>query len=151
MKTYFNPSFTIIIFLFLSAAILFGCKNDDAEPNIIEFKNIQVTGSQQIPFNASPDTGVFNGTYNLKTNSLRYTFTFTGITPTGMSFHKGAIGVKGDVVLATFNSPYTSPINNFTQSLTDEEEADLLGGLWYVNILSADFPQGELRGQLVFY
>lgn len=148
MKTYFNSSIKIIAFLLIASAILFGCENDDADPNFVEFENIQVTGSQQVPSNASTASGVFRGTYNKTTKSLRYTLTFTGLTPTDMHFHKGAIGVNGDVVLLVSNPPYTSPITNFTQSLTDEQEADLLGGLWYINIHSAAFPQGEIRGQI---
>ena len=33
--------------------------------------------------------------------------------------------------------------------LSEEEEAELTAGLWYLNIHSVDVPSGELRGQLV--
>lgn len=148
IKTYLGSSIIFIILTLTCSSILFGCENDNPEPVMVEFKNIEITGNQQVPFNSSSATGIFNGAYNKTTKNLKYSLTFTGIIPTGLSFHKGSIGINGDLVLMTFNSPYTSPINNFTQSLTDEQETDLLSGLWYVNIQSAAFPQGELRGQL---
>jgi hypothetical protein len=33
--------------------------------------------------------------------------------------------------------------------INDTQEADLLAGLWYVNIHSSVFPGGEIRGQVV--
>ena len=37
--------------------------------------------------------------------------------------------------------------NNF--SWNDQQVGDLLAGLWYINIHTADFPGGEIRGQVV--
>jgi hypothetical protein len=44
--------------------------------------------------------------------------------------------------------PAGSPKQN-TQPLTAQDAADIEAGLWYVNVHSANFPGGEIRGQLV--
>ena len=33
-------------------------------------------------------------------------------------------------------------------TLTDAQEAELLGGMWYFNLHTAQYPDGELRGQV---
>ena len=33
--------------------------------------------------------------------------------------------------------------------LTPKQRADLLAGQWYVNLRTARYPEGELRGQLI--
>ena len=35
-----------------------------------------------------------------------------------------------------------------TATLTEAQAADLLAGRWYVNIHTASYPGGELRGQV---
>jgi hypothetical protein len=42
----------------------------------------------------------------------------------------------------------TNPISG-TSPLTQTQAADLISGLYYVNIHSATFTQGEIRGQIV--
>lgn len=150
MKNYFKSSVAILAFVFLGSVFLFGCSEDDdpVNDNLVEFMNIQVSGGEEVPSNTSTATGMFNGTFDKTTKILTYTLTFTGLTPTNMHFHKGAVGVNGPVAIAISASPYTSPISTMTPALTTEQEADLLNGLWYVNIHSAAFPPGEIRGQV---
>jgi CHRD domain len=33
-------------------------------------------------------------------------------------------------------------------TLTPEQVSDLFGGLWYISMETADFPEGEIRGQI---
>lgn len=125
--------------------------DDDMDPvlNIVEFEDIAITGDQEVPANESEATGTFSGTYDKDTNILSYTITYQGITPTDMHFHKGEVGVSGGVEVPIGSAPYLSPIQSQTPALTEAQEADLLAGLWYVNIHSAALPAGEIRGQVV--
>ncbi|GAA4424566.1 hypothetical protein GCM10023188_04530 [Pontibacter saemangeumensis] len=125
--------------------------DDDMDPvlNIVQFEEITITGDQEVPANESEATGTFDGSYNKDTNVLTYTITYQGITPTAMHFHKGAAGVSGGVEVPIGSAPYTSPIVGQTPAITEAQEADLLAGLWYVNIHSAALPAGEIRGQVV--
>ena len=145
----------------LWVALLFGlllplssCDDDDDKDmdpilNVVEFDDIAITGDQEVPANESEATGTFSGTFNKDTNILSYTITHQGITPTNMHFHKGEPGVSGGVEVPIGSAPFTSPIQGETPVLTDAQEADLLAGLWYVNIHSAELPGGEIRGQVV--
>jgi hypothetical protein len=114
--------------------------------NMVIFSN-DIIDDNEVPATGSAATGSFYGAYNKTTKVLSYVITFTGLTPTAMHFHKAAVGVNGPVVVA-INAPYTTGMAA-TATLTAEQEADMLAGLWYINIHSAAFGGGEIRGQLI--
>jgi len=150
MKFDLKKCFQILSLLLIGSLILSSCKNDDddTDDNLVEFSNIEVTGDEEVPPVETDASGTFNGTYDKTTKVLTYTLTFTGIEPTNMHFHRGEKGESGPVAIPISQSPYTSPINSKTPELTAEQEADLLGGLWYVNIHSDEYKAGEIRGQV---
>jgi hypothetical protein len=101
----------------------------------------------EVPTNNSTATGAVYTVYNKTTKTLAYTINFTGVVPTNMHFHKGAIGVSGGVE-SPIVGPYTSGMKG-SVTLTATQETDLLANLWYYNLHSAAFGGGEIRGQLV--
>ncbi|MEX2593823.1 MAG: CHRD domain-containing protein [Anditalea sp.] len=152
MKYNFKTCFQVLNLLLIGMVILSSCsKDDDDDPsdNLVEFSNIEINGAEEVPPNNSTATGIFNGTYDKTTKILTYTLTYSGVMATNMHFHEGAVGVSGPVVIPIGEAPFSSPINDVTPVLTEEQEADLLAGNWYVNIHSEDFPPGEIRGQVV--
>ena len=154
MKNYFKTT-AWLIFLFLSfAVVLSACDDDDDTPsNEVKFENIAMTGANERPAVTTPNTGVFNGTYNKNTKMITYNVTWTGFTATNMHFHKADPTTSGGVVIGVTGTgtpaAWASPVSGTTRALTDAEEADLLNGLWYFNIHSMENPTGEIRGQLV--
>lgn len=114
--------------------------------NMVIFSN-DIIDDNEVPPTGSSATGNFYGAYNKTTKALSYVVRFSGLTPTAMHFHKAAAGVNGPVVVA-ISAPYTTGMAA-TATLTAEQEADMLGGLWYINIHSAAFGAGEIRGQLI--
>jgi hypothetical protein len=108
--------------------------------------NSTLQASQEVP----PTTSTGKGTASLSvdTNSKQATWKIT------------YDGLTGDVVAAHFHGPaepgknagpvidISSAIKEGTATLTDQQLADLQAGLWYVNIHTAKFPDGEIRGQV---
>lgn len=125
------------------------CKKSSDNP-VVPNPNISfvatINGASEVPANASAATGSATGTFNTTTKILTVTVTYTGVTATNGHIHKAAAGVSGGVIFPF--SPFTSPIN-FSGTLDATQEADLMANLYYVNIHSAAFPAGEIRGQLI--
>jgi len=154
MKNYFKTTAWLVAFCLSFAVVLSACDDDDDPPsNEVRFRNIAMTGANERPAVTTNSTGVFNGTYNKDTKMITYNVTWTGFTATNMHFHKADPSAPGPVVIGVAGTgnpaAWASPITGTTRALTDAEEADLLNGLWYFNIHSAQFPGGEIRGQLV--
>ena len=126
------------------------CKKDSTPvaTNTVTFK-ATINGASETPANSSLATGSATFTYNTVTYILSGTVTYAGIVATASHIHKGAVGVAGGVVFPLGSSPYSSPISFTSGALTAAQIADLMAGLYYVNIHSTAFPGGEIRGQLV--
>ena len=138
-------SFLLPVSMFLMSS----CdKDDDTPPDPNVNFAATLTGAAETPANASAATGSSTGTYNTNTKILTVTTTYSGITPSAGHIHLGAVGVKGDVVFP-FVAPLTSPIVFTSTPLSADQESSLMSGLYYVNLHTAAFPGGEIRGQLI--
>lgn len=102
----------------------------------------------------SPAIGTFTGTYNSNTKQLTYRVEYSGFVTTAGApapatsahIHTITPGFLSGPVTIPF-SPLTSPIIG-TYLLTPEQADDLLNGHMYVNIHTARFPGGEIRGNI---
>jgi hypothetical protein len=104
-----------------------------------------INGRQEVPPTPSAATGTFVGVFNKDTRVLNYTVTYTGFTPTMGHLHRGAPGTNGPVVVPF--SSLTSPITG-TFTFSEADAALLLNNGFYVNLHSAAFPGGEIRGNI---
>jgi hypothetical protein len=151
LKSQLTSTRNISVFRFVQLLLLAGllltaasCKKED-DPNLV-FK-ATMNGASEVPQNASTATGSATLTFNEDTKIFTVVVTFTGVTATNGHIHKGAVGVSGGPVYP-FAAPYVSPINYTSVALDATQEADLKAGLYYVNIHSAAYSGGEIRGQL---
>lgn len=124
------------------------CKKDSTTPDPNVTFKATINGASETPANASTATGTATLTFNTSTKIFTIVVNFTGITATAAHIHKAAVGVPGGVIFG-FTAPITSPINYTSAALDATQESDLDAGLYYVNIHSAEFPAGEIRGQLI--
>ena len=115
-----------------------------------------IDGSQEFPATPSPATGTGTIVYDDVTNLLSWDIAYTAGTmigtPTVSHFHGPApvgsnAGVQVDIVANSGGSIASPMIGSAT--ITQAQEADLLGGLWYINIHSTAYPGGGIRGQVV--
>lgn len=112
----------------------------------------ELSASKQTPPNASKGTGSVTATYDTSSKVLKWKGTHAGLTgpATSAHFHGPATaGRYADVAIwiSTKGTPLPQSFEG-EATLTDAQAADMLAGLWYVNIHTAAYPPGEIRGQL---
>jgi hypothetical protein len=108
-----------------------------------------LSGASEVPPNSAAGTGTVEATLDTDAKTLGWTITYSGLSgdATAAHFHgPAAEGANAGPVLPIEGS-LASPISG-TATLSDAQIADLQNGLWYFNIHTAQFPDGELRGQL---
>ena len=123
-------------------------KSDPAptpDPNVT-FK-ATLSGASEVPANASAATGTATLTFNTTTKIFSLTVTHSIATATNGHIHKAAAGANGGVIFPF--SSFASPIAYTSVALDAIQEADLNANLYYVNIHTAAFPGGEVRGQVI--
>ncbi len=93
-------------------------------------------------------TGTTMATLDDTTNLFSWTVQWSGLSaPVSVAhFHGPALPNQGAGVQVTIDETMNPSMGS--QTLSAQQVADLLAGLWYVNIHSDDFPLGEIRGQV---
>ena len=134
----------IFALIFLTSVVV-SCDDDD-EPNPNVTYKATLSGAKEATPNTSTATGTGTLVFNTTTKIFTLTVTHTLASPTAGHIHKGAVGTSGPVVFPF--SSLVSPLTYTSVALTIEQEADLNAGLYYVNLHSAAFPGGEIRGNL---
>lgn len=150
-------------FLFLASFASFtvmSCQSDLGFKDDQLATTLRITGENANGANERPTpvtttaTGTISGTYDPNTNILNYTITWTGLSgaPTGAHFHGPADRNTAAGVLIPITLPSGAGASGTvtgTATLTDQQESQALGQMWYYNIHTAANPAGEIRGQLV--
>jgi hypothetical protein len=114
-------------------------------------------GASETPPTGVSGAGTLDATLDTASRTLTYTLTWSGLTgaATMAHFHgPAAPGAAAGVQVSIRDkanpgqaAALTSPVNA-QAILTADQVAQLEQGLWYVNVHSAQFPKGELRGQV---
>jgi hypothetical protein len=129
-----------------------------------------LNGSNQVPPSQTKGTGTVTARYDSLTKRLSWRGSYSGLSgpPTAAHIHgPAAAGTNAGVVFwisdnigqcsegvgcrstgDTNAQPLTIPFEG-SATLTDTQAAELMAGMYYVNIHTNAYPRGELRGQLV--
>ena len=135
--------------LLLSSLIFNACdKDEDNQTPVTTNFAGTLSGANETPPNASSATGTISFTFNSDTKILSGTVTYSGLTPVAAHIHKAPAGEPGSVVFPLGESSLASPISFTSTPLDATQEADLMANLYYVNIHTAAYPDGEIRAQL---
>jgi hypothetical protein len=88
-------------------------------------------------------------TLDKQTRVLTWTLTTNGLSgaAVGASFHGPAMPGEN----ATVAVPLTlgKPVDAGSVTLTSSQVDDVLAGRWYINVMTAARPEGEIRGQVM--
>jgi hypothetical protein len=106
-----------------------------------------LSGANEVP-PADPDAvGGATVTINTTTNEICYDLVISNTTtPTMAHIHEGAAGTNGPVVV-----PLDTPTNGQSDGCVTDTDAPAIAANpagYYVNVHTADFPNGAARGQL---
>lgn len=111
--------------------------------------NALLDGGQEVPANAATGSGWATATVDTAANTISYYISYSGLTgaPTAAHFHGNRLhGASGGVKVGLTAGP--SPMTG-TVSYLQADEGQLLSGMFYINLHTAAFGGGEIRGQLV--
>jgi hypothetical protein len=127
---------------------------------------INLTGSEEVPPVQTNATGTAEiSAFDISSDSVSYGINATNISgPTAAHTHLGKPGENGPIVATFFNYTGPRPINEVMEGGTitaDDLEGPLKGkplselavaganGSLYINIHTEQYPNGEIRGQIV--
>jgi hypothetical protein len=107
----------------------------------------ELNGSSQVPPTDSKARGKGDFTYDDTSKKLTWTITYWGLSKAKAAHLHGAAsqGANADTMITV--SPLQSPIKG-AAILTEEQVKALTGGDMYIDVHSAKYPDGEIRGQL---
>jgi uncharacterized repeat protein (TIGR01451 family) len=115
-----------------------------SKPRLLFVANLN--GSQEVPPTNSTATGTATLLLSPDENTARVSLNFTGLSSSQTAAHihgPAAPGVSGPVLFPLPNGQ----VSDFEITLAPGQSQDLKNGLWYVNVHSNNFPNGEIRGQ----
>jgi hypothetical protein len=166
MKLIKLTALTSLLFVFVLG--MTSCEKNAEKKKTTDYekKGILLTSAQEIPANTSTAIGIMDVSYSKETRILTWSVTWSGLTgPVTLMHIHGlapagfATGVVQNIItasngLATPNPTLYPATGKFSgTTLVDGsiiKEADLLNGLYYMNIHTAVNPGGEIRAQIVF-
>ena len=107
-----------------------------------------IDGLQEVPPVNTPGSG--SGIVTLQPSGmLDFNIVFSGLLAPEIAAHFHGPAPFGVIAGVQIPLPLGSPKIGSVGPLSATQQADLLAGLWYVNIHSTLYPGGEIRGQVV--
>jgi hypothetical protein len=117
----------------------------------VEVYTATMTSGEEVPPAAnSKGTGTAEVSVDIKTNELTWKVSYSGLTgPATMGHIHGPAGPGANAgVVVPFPNVANATSAEGKAKLTQAQYGDLAAGLYYVNIHTAQYPGGEIRGQL---
>ena len=132
----------------LALAALAGFVATPAFADMVHY-TADLTGAAETPPNDAKGTGKVDATYDTATRTLAWTIDYSGLTGPAIAahFHGPAPEGKAAAIEVPITGPLDSPMKG-SAVLTDAQAKDLMDGMMYFNIHTAEHKPGEFRGQM---
>ncbi|MDO5692045.1 MAG: CHRD domain-containing protein [Pseudomonadota bacterium] len=119
------------------------------QPEMAAF-SARLTGLEAVPAALTAAQGELVAVLNRKTGLLQWKLLYSNLSGPVLAADFHSPGMSGEVAprVLSLGRSVLSPAEG-RATLNPRQRADLLAGQWYVNIRTARYPEGELRGQLI--
>lgn len=131
-----------------------GCSFYMGEPKLPK-TDFQATlnGASEVPPTDTKGSGYFTAVYRPSTKVLEYRLNLVRLSgPVTIAYLQGPAGPgeNGEKVVPVDIPLYRDRSHLWDGvTLTEEQAGQVLAGLWYVNVMTGKFPDGEIRGQIL--
>lgn len=164
MKLIKLTAFTSLLFIFCFG--LSSCYKEAEQKKTVNYekKGIILSGAQETPATPTTALGSMDVFYSKETRTLTYTVSWSGLTGSVAAMHIHGLAPLGYIagVVQTFSTSaivrcptsLNTSCGTYSGSLLADgvvvKEEDILNGVYYVNIHTATYGGGEIRGQIRF-
>ena len=146
-----------LLFLVLASILVTSCEEEVmSNPDVLVVSGLELAGGQQVPAVATTGGGSLDARYDKASKTLNLTFAWANLSDSVIAIYIQGPAERGaqGPVLRSFSNFSASRSGAYTIDIPVDEvtfkEAELLGGAYYINILTKSQPNGEVRGQIVF-
>jgi uncharacterized repeat protein (TIGR01451 family) len=115
-----------------------------SKPGMIFYANLN--GAQEVPPTNSGATGTATVVLSPDETNATVSLNFNGLSSAQTAAHIHSPAATGATAGVLYGLP-EGQVSDFRINLTAAQAQDLKDGLWYVNVHSGNFPNGEIRGQ----
>ncbi len=136
----------------LAVLFLAGCSFYLSEPRVPKTNlRADLNGSNEVPPTQSRGNGYFEAVYRPSTKVLEYRLNLVGLSgPITMGYlHGPAAPGENAQQIAPINIPIYGNTIWDGVTLTEEQAAEVIAGRWYVEVRTIQYPDGEIRGQIL--
>lgn len=127
----------------LAVSMMFAAATAQAE--MMKFTT-EMTGAAQVPPNDSAATGTAEVTFDTEAKTVTWVYTHEGLSGDMTAAH-----IHGPATAAEAAGPIidtTGETMEGSAPITDAHATELTAGMYYFNVHTEKFPDGEIRGQL---
>lgn len=136
---------TMMSTLALAAAMTAVLALAPASAEMLAFK-ADLKGASEVPPTDSTATGTAQVNVDTDKKEVTWTIQYSGLTGDATAAHFHGPAAVGENARPAVD--ISGKIESGSATLTDAQLADLQAGKMYINIHTAKFPDGEIRGQV---
>lgn len=146
----------LLLLIAISGLFIFSsCTADKLDDKVLIATNLPIEGSQEVPARQTSGNGTMDMVYNKDTRTLSYTIRWNSLTGNATAAHIHGTAIRGvnAGILQDFGTAFPkTAAGTFSGTVLIDgvvfNEEDLLNGRYYVNIHTAMYSGGEIRGQI---